>query len=158
MFLIHKPYWFLERVLAPFFAASERSDFPRLPAAERPCRESAALDAAPCPSRLRALVVARDRFGFGFPTDAPFSESCFTFFRVSSETEPAFGAFSFTPARRAFESPIAIACFVDRAPCLPSRMWSISSLTNSPAWVDGALPSRFARLARFKVFCSGMVL
>jgi hypothetical protein len=28
---------------------------------------------------------------------------------------------SFTPARRAFESPIAIACFVDRAPCLPSR-------------------------------------
>jgi hypothetical protein len=31
------------------------------------------------------------------------------------------GVGSFTPARRAFESPIAIACLVDRAPCLPSR-------------------------------------
>jgi hypothetical protein len=32
-----------------------------------------------------------------------------------------FGAGRFTPERRAFERPIAIACFVDRAPCLPSR-------------------------------------
>jgi hypothetical protein len=31
------------------------------------------------------------------------------------------GRGSFTPARRAFESPIAMACFVDRAPCFPSR-------------------------------------
>jgi len=29
---------------------------------------------------------------------------------------------SFTPARRAFDKPMAIACFVERAPCLPSRM------------------------------------
>ena len=36
-------------------------------------------------------------------------------------TEP-FGAASFTPARRAFDSPIAIACCDDRAPCLPSRI------------------------------------
>ena len=28
-----------------------------------------------------------------------------------------------TPALRAFDSPIAIACFVERAPCLPSRTW-----------------------------------
>jgi hypothetical protein len=26
-----------------------------------------------------------------------------------------------TPARRALDSPMAMACFVDRAPCLPSR-------------------------------------
>jgi hypothetical protein len=32
-----------------------------------------------------------------------------------------FGDGRFTPARRAFDSPMAIACFVDRAPCLPSR-------------------------------------
>jgi hypothetical protein len=31
------------------------------------------------------------------------------------------GEGSFTPARRAFDSPIAIACFVERAPCFPSR-------------------------------------
>jgi hypothetical protein len=45
-----------------------------------------------------------------------------------------------TPARRALESPIAIACLVDLAPCFPLRMCSISSCTNSPAWVDGDLP------------------
>ncbi len=28
---------------------------------------------------------------------------------------------SFTPDRRAFERPMAIACLVERAPCLPSR-------------------------------------
>ena len=43
------------------------------------------------------------------------------------------GGGSFTPARRALDSPIAMACFVERAPCLPSRMWCISSRTNSPA-------------------------
>jgi len=36
--------------------------------------------------------------------------------------EPAGGLDSLTPARRAFDKPIAIACFVDRAPCFPSRM------------------------------------
>ena len=30
---------------------------------------------------------------------------------------------SSTPARRAFERPMAIACLCDRAPCLPSRTW-----------------------------------
>jgi hypothetical protein len=32
------------------------------------------------------------------------------------------GGASFTPALRAFDNPIAIACFADLAPCLPSRM------------------------------------
>ena len=40
--------------------------------------------------------------------------------------------------RRALERPMAIACFVERAPCLPSRTWCISSRTNSPACVEGA--------------------
>jgi hypothetical protein len=31
------------------------------------------------------------------------------------------GAGSFTPDRRAFDRPMAIACFVERAPCFPSR-------------------------------------
>ena len=33
-----------------------------------------------------------------------------------------FGTGRRTPERRAFDNPIAIACFVDRAPCFPSRM------------------------------------
>ena len=63
---------------------------------------------------------------------------------------------TFTPARRAFERPIAIACFADLAPCLPSRMWCISSRMNSPACVVGALPWRRAFRARSTVFFSGM--
>jgi hypothetical protein len=45
------------------------------------------------------------------------------------------------PALRALDRPIAMACFVDRAPRLPSRIWSISSRTNSPACVLWDLPS-----------------
>src|SRR5579871_6541296 len=61
-----------------------------------------------------------------------------------------------TPARRAFDRPIAIACFVLRAPCLPSRTWCISSRTNSPACVVGAFPSRASSWARSIVFFSGI--
>src|SRR5213082_1588556 len=56
------------------------------------------------------------------------------------------GAFSLTwflsSARRAFDKPIAMACLAERAPCSPSLICSISSRTNSPAWVEGDLPSR----------------
>jgi hypothetical protein len=31
------------------------------------------------------------------------------------------GGRSFTPERRAFDRPMAMACFVDFAPCFPSR-------------------------------------
>ncbi|PYO46704.1 MAG: hypothetical protein DMD72_12050 [Gemmatimonadetes bacterium] len=62
-----------------------------------------------------------------------------------------------TPARRAFDSPMAIACSVDRAPCFPSRMWCISSRTNSPACVDGDFPSRASSLARSMVSASGTI-
>ncbi len=37
----------------------------------RACRESAAFEAARCPSRLSAVVVARERFAEGFPVVAP---------------------------------------------------------------------------------------
>jgi hypothetical protein len=42
--------------------------------------------------------------------------------RVSAVTCLARGAGSFTPARRALDNPMAMACLADRAPCLPSRM------------------------------------
>src|SRR4051812_42750765 len=51
---------------------------------------------------------------------------------------------------------MAIACLVLRAPCLPSRTCSISSRTNSPACVVGALPSRASLRARSTVFFSGI--
>ena len=60
------------------------------------------------------------------------------------------------PARRAFDRPIAIACLADLAPCTPCRICSISSRTNSPAWVDGDLPSRLSRWALSRVLFSGI--
>jgi uncharacterized protein (DUF302 family) len=63
---------------------------------------------------------------------------------------------TFTPDRRAFESPIAIACFRLRTGCFPERPWCISSRTNSPAWVLGAFPARAFARARFSVRFSGI--
>ena len=69
----------------------------------------------------------------GFGPRAPAATARLALFRVFSDAVPFFGGGSFTPARRALDRPIAIACFADRAPCLPSRMWCISSRMNSPA-------------------------
>jgi hypothetical protein len=58
-----------------------------------------------------------------------------------------------TPARRAFDSPIAIACLRFFTGCLPRFLCSISSRTYSPAWVVAAFPSRLSFAARrFVVF------
>ena len=74
--------------------------------------------------------------------DSPFCRSSSAFLRTCGEALPCFGAGSFTPARRASDSPIAMAWFAERAPCFPSRMLCISCWTNSPAWVLGDFPSR----------------
>ena len=50
-----------------------------------------------------------------------------------------------------------MACCGERAPCLPSRTCSISSCTNSPAAVDGDLPSRTS-LARSVTDLSGITV
>src|SRR5438067_8501292 len=63
---------------------------------------------------------------------------------------------SATPARRAFDRPMATAWRAERAPCLPFRTSSISSRTNSPATVLGDLPARAFRRARSSVRFSGI--
>src|SRR5262245_48914619 len=50
-----------------------------------------------------------------------------------------------------------MACLVERAPCLPSRMWCISSRMNSPACVVAASPRRLSRRARLIVSISAMI-
>jgi hypothetical protein len=124
----------------------------------RACRDRDFRDAASGPSRFSARSVARDRFGAVFRPGFfwPFRYARSALRRVLSETLPFLGGGSFTPARRAFESPIAIACFVERAPCFPSRICSISSRTNSPAWVVGRVPLRAFSLARRMVSRSGI--
>src|SRR5206468_6852773 len=69
---------------------------------------------------------------------------------------PRFGGGNFIPARRFFDRPMAMACSGERAPCSPSRICSISSRTNSPACVLGALPSRASSCARSIASSSGI--
>ena len=146
------------RVAAAFFAARERSAFVRRRAADFAWSDKARCEAAERGSRLSAFFTARERVRDVFRLRAlcPFFRSRFAWRRVLVELVPFFGGGNFTPARRAFERPIAIACLADRAPCLPSRMCSISSRTNSPAWVEGDFPSRSSSRARSIVSSSGI--
>jgi hypothetical protein len=127
-------------VLAPFFAAARRLAGPlvraafladadllaalRRRAADRACLASAWGDAALWPSRLSRFSIARERRGdvFLLPPLLAFRVSRAAARRVSSEVVPFLGGFSFTPARRALDRPMAIACLVELAPCLPSLM------------------------------------
>jgi len=145
-------------VRTAFLAAALRDDAPRRRALPFACRASERCDAAERPSRRSARFTPRERVRDGRrrERDFPRAVSCAAFSRVSAEVDPFLGAGSFTPARRAFDSPIAIACCGDRAPCLPSRTWWISSRTNSPAWVLGDLPSRASSCALSIVSFSGM--
>jgi len=128
------------RVRAAFRAAAERLRWPLLRADVRACCESDDGDAAALPSWLSARRVAREREADTAFFERPALKALWALFRVDSEVFPFFGALRLTPARRALDRPIAIACSVDRAPCFPSRIWCISSRTNSPACVDGDLP------------------
>ena len=132
------------RVFAAFLADAFRALAGRRLAACFACCESAFGDAADLDSFFSADFAALDLDGEGF---LPLCfAALFALFFVRSLALFGGGG-NFTPARRAFDNPMAIACFVDRAPCLPSRMCSISSSTNAPACVVGAFPWRFARRA-----------
>jgi hypothetical protein len=82
------------RVRAAFFAEAERDRALRFRAAFRACWDRAFFDAAARPD----FFAGARRF-----------------------VDALFFAGSFTPDRRAFESPMAMACSGDRAPCFPSR-------------------------------------
>lgn len=142
-------------VRAAFFAAAERDRVERCRAMRLACLDNDCLDAERRLSRSSARFVARERFREGFLRCAarPVLRSRFACRVVRGL--PRFGGGSFTPARRALDRPMAIACSGDRAPCSPSRMCSISSRTNSPACVETDLPSRLSFLARLIASSAG---
>jgi hypothetical protein len=109
-------------VRTALIAAWCKDEWPRLFAALRVCRDRADRETVAVLSLFNALDVARERLGdvFRFP-DGPFAKSRFACFRILPLPRPSFGAFKSTPARRAFDSSIAIACLGDLAPCFPSR-------------------------------------
>src|ERR1039457_4476656 len=123
-------------VRTAFWAAPRRFAFPRRYALLWAWRESASCAAAAVPPPSRAWGAARDRVGFGLRPVA-----CGAIF-------PGGGG-SFTPARLALDSPMAITCLAERAPCLPSRTCSTSWRTYSPACADGDLAFRACRGAFF---------
>ena len=138
-----------ERRAAPFVrtalrAAAERSEALRREAARFAWRESAVRDAVLFGSRLSTRDTARATRGRRRVLRLcwPASNAYSALLRVRSLTLPFFGGS--TPARLACDSPMAIACSGDRAPCSPRRILRISSRTNSPAWVLGALPARLS--------------
>jgi hypothetical protein len=101
-------------------AARRRSTADRRRAAFVAWRESAWRDATRRGSRFSARFAARARFGDGFARReaARVADAALRFVLALALRG---GGGSFTPERRAFDKPMAIACFVDRAPCLPSR-------------------------------------
>src|SRR5439155_19503174 len=123
-------------------------------------RESAVRDAVLFGSRLSTRDTARATRGRRRVLRLcwPASKAYSALLRVRSLTLPFFGGARSTPARLACDSPMAIACSGDRAPCSPRRILRISSRTNSPAWVLGALPARLSLRAFSIVFLSGMIL
>ena len=116
------------RVSAARRADARRDAVDRRRAALLACLANALCDAAPWPSRLNARELARERRGDGRARRRAARLAYFALCFVLA-FEPAGGCGSFTPARRAFESPMAMACLVERAPCLPFRTCSISSRT-----------------------------
>jgi hypothetical protein len=109
------------RVRAAFLAEALREAADRRRAALFAWRDSAFRDAALRPSRFSARSVARERRGEGRARLRPARLAEAALFLVEAFAFLGGGG-SLTPARRAFDRPIATACFVDRAPCLPSRM------------------------------------
>lgn len=149
---------FFARVRAAFLAALERSAALRFFAAACACRERARWEAAECGSLFNLFLAARERAGEGVvlrPLAARFNSRC-ACLRTAVEVAPFFGGGSLMPARRALDKPMAMACLAERAPCSPSRMCSISSRTNSPAWVEADLPARLSWRARCRGSFSGI--
>ena len=109
-------------VCTAFIAAPCSDERPRLLAAPRVCRDSADFDALDVLSFFNAFSTARERLGdTPLLPERPFAKSRSACFRTRLLARPDFGGPSFTPSRRAFDRPIAIACCTDRAPCFPSR-------------------------------------
>src|SRR5690348_11301423 len=112
---------FFARVFAAFFAAAERPAAPLvcaafLAAADREpalrlealffaWADNADVDVALCPSFFNALVLARERFAAGLWRSFEAASSCAAFFFV--DLLAVLPAGTFTPARRALDSPIA---------------------------------------------------
>jgi hypothetical protein len=104
------------RVRAALRAAWDRLEALRRLEDFRAWDDNARCEAPLFPSFLKAPKVARERLFDGrrrFGLDRALS-----FF---ADGVPLGGGGRFTPAFRAFESPMAIACFGLRTPCFPSR-------------------------------------
>lgn len=114
-------------VRAAFLAAAERLEALRFDAAWRDWRDKADFDADDVLSRFNAFVVARLRRSEAFLVAffaagrlrLLFLAVLLLFFAVLRFLLLLRLSGTSTPARRASERPMAMACLAERAPCLP---------------------------------------
>jgi hypothetical protein len=97
-------------------AATLRLALLRFFAALLACFDNALREADECPLRFNTAEVARDRLD---DVSLLFLRGLLLCFFAACDPLGAGG--NLTPALRALERPIAMACFGEAAPCLPSR-------------------------------------
>ncbi|HYE85744.1 MAG TPA: hypothetical protein VEA16_05285 [Vicinamibacterales bacterium] len=107
-------------VRAAFCAEARRDRSERRDAARLACFDNARVEVVRLLSRFNARFVARERVADGRVPLRPARVAAFAA-RFVEALALRGGAPTLTPARLAFDRPIAIACFADRAPCFPSR-------------------------------------
>src|SRR5450759_4857177 len=103
-------------------------------------------------SRSQRQSASPAKLGLSLPAAVAFPPRPGEAYRAPANAKERHSAVGLVPARLALDSPMAITCLAERAPCLPSRTCSISSRTYSPACTDGDLAFRPCRGA----FFSGM--
>ena len=107
------------RVRAALRAACERLERVLRRAADLAWLDSARREAPDRPSPLSTSRLARDRLADG----RLLREERWLLLSFWADAVPSGGGGSFTPAFRAFDSPIAIACLGFLTPCFPSLTW-----------------------------------
>ena len=106
------------RVAAALRAELERLERVRSLAADFACFDNDRCEAPDRPSFFSARLTARERFPEGRRRVERWLLRSFCAAAVS-----AGGGGNFTPALRAFDNPIAMACFAFLTPCFPSLTW-----------------------------------
>ena len=138
-----------------FFAAAEQSGLLRIGRPNAPDEKGSMRSRA---FRLAFNFSSAEIVRDGFPpsTLLPFFKSRFACRRAVFEVEPFFAGGNFTPARRAFDKPIAIARLLSPLHVCLHGYAPFPLAQTLPACVEADLPSRASSRARSIVSSSGI--
>jgi hypothetical protein len=131
------------RVFAARFADALRARAGRRRATCFACRDSAFVEAADLDSPFSAAFAARDRFGDG---RVPLRRAALLALRFVRSLALLGGAGSFTPARLAFDSPIAMACLAE-PPGFLQRLLLRHTVSSEAFEANPLPPERISQIA-----------